>query len=91
MLLADLFHMNIEEADIAAAIRAGAATSATSISSIRTAAPPAPGTSTYPPIVAALRAIGYRGFASAEAFPYPDPDEAARRTIDAFRRYFPAS
>jgi hypothetical protein len=35
--------------------------------------------------VAALREIGYGGYLSAEAFPYPDPDAAARQTIDAFR------
>ncbi|HEX6986838.1 MAG TPA: TIM barrel protein, partial [Planctomycetaceae bacterium] len=37
--------------------------------------------------VAALREIGYDGYLSAEAFPYPDPDAAARQTVRAFR-YF---
>jgi sugar phosphate isomerase/epimerase len=42
----------------------------------------------YGPIVAALNEIGYSGYASAEALPYPDSDQAARTTIEAFRRLF---
>ena len=34
---------------------------------------------------AALREIGYDGYLSAEIFPLPDPDTAARQTIRAFR------
>ena len=40
------------------------------------------------PIVEALREIGYGGYASAEALPYPDPEAAARQTIETFRRFF---
>jgi len=40
-------------------------------------------------IAAALSAIGYTGYASAEVFPWPDPDQAAKLTIDAFRRVLP--
>ena len=36
----------------------------------------------------ALRDIGFSGFASAEALPFPDPDAAARQTMAAFHRYF---
>jgi sugar phosphate isomerase/epimerase len=32
--------------------------------------------------------VGYDGFVSAEAFAYPDPDTAAKQTIDSFRKYF---
>jgi sugar phosphate isomerase/epimerase len=42
----------------------------------------------YGPIAAALRAVGFAGYASAEALPYPDSDAAARQTIDMFRRCF---
>jgi hypothetical protein len=42
----------------------------------------------YRPIVAALQAIGYNRFASAEALPYPDSASAAKQTILAFRKYF---
>ncbi|MDB5297590.1 MAG: hypothetical protein JWO31_3573, partial [Phycisphaerales bacterium] len=37
---------------------------------------------------AALRQIGYAGYVSAEALPYPDPAAAARQTIEAFRTHF---
>jgi sugar phosphate isomerase/epimerase len=43
----------------------------------------------FAPIAAALQEIGYDGFASAEAFSYPDPDAAARQTIETFRQHFP--
>ena len=36
----------------------------------------------------ALRDIGYEGYVSAECLPYPDPDAAARQTIESFRRLF---
>ena len=42
----------------------------------------------HAPIAAALSEICYDGFASAEAFPIPDSDTAARATIDAFNKYF---
>jgi sugar phosphate isomerase/epimerase len=87
-LLADLFHMNIEEADIAGAIRAGAGRigHVHFVDSNRRAA--GFGHLDYPPIVEALRAIGYDGYASAEALPLPDPEGAARQTMRAFRRFF---
>lgn len=90
VLLADLFHMNIEEADIAAALRAGAG----SIGHVHLVdsnrRPAGGGHLDFPPIVRALEAIGYDGFASAEALPYPDPDAAATQAIAAFRRCFRA-
>jgi sugar phosphate isomerase/epimerase len=86
-LLADLFHMNIEEANLPAAIRA-AGTSVGHIhfaDSNRQAA--GLGHTDFAPIVAALREIGYGGYLSAEVFPLPDPEAAARQTIESFRRY----
>ncbi len=87
-LLADLFHMNIEEADMAAALQGarGFVGHVHFVDSNRRA--DGLGHIDYAPIVAALREIGYDGFASAEALPYPDPEAAARQTISAFRRYF---
>ncbi len=87
-LLADLFHMNIEESNLAEALRA------TSqhlghlhfVDSQRQAA--GTGHLDFPPIVAALREIGYDGYASAEAFPLPDSEAAAAATIATFRRLF---
>jgi sugar phosphate isomerase/epimerase len=87
-LLADLFHMNIEEADMAAAIRHGGAHigHVHFVDSNRQAI--GRGHLDVAPIAAALREIGYNGYASAEALPLPDSDAAARLTIEAFRRYF---
>ena len=39
----------------------------------------------YGPIMDALRQINYQGYLCAEAFPYPDPHEAARQTMRAYR------
>jgi sugar phosphate isomerase/epimerase len=88
MLLADLFHMNIEEADIAAALRAGAGHIGHVHLVDSNRRPAGLGHLDFPPIVRALEAIGYDGYASAEALPYPDPDAAARQAIGAFRRFF---
>lgn len=87
-LLADLFHMNIEETDIAATIRAGRGLIGHVHFVDSNRRPAGMGHIDYAPIVAALREIGYDGFVSAEALPYPDPEAAARQTIGAFRRYF---
>lgn len=91
VLLADLFHMNIEEVDVAAAIRAGqgAIGHVHFVDSNRRAA--GFGHMDFGPITDALRAIGYQGYASAEALPLPDPDAAAGQTIAAFRRFFGTS
>ena len=86
VLLADLFHMNIEEVDVAAALRAGGKKigHVHFVDSNRRAA--GWGHIDYAPIVAALRAIGYQGYLSAEVLSWPDPLGAARQTIDTFRR-----
>ncbi|MBL8826211.1 MAG: sugar phosphate isomerase/epimerase [Planctomycetaceae bacterium] len=87
-LLSDLFHMNIEEVDIAAALRqAGRHVGHVHfVDSNRRAA--GFGHMDYAPIAAALRDINYTGYASAEVLPLPDSLSAARQTIAAFRRWF---
>lgn len=87
-LLADLFHMNIEEASIAGALQeAGSFLGHVHfVDSNRQAA--GRGHMDYPPIVAALNAIQFAGYASAEAFPIPDSNAAARQTIETFRKCF---
>ena len=84
-LLADLFHMNIEEADVPAAIRrAGAAIGHVHfVDSNRQAA--GFGHTDFEPILEALREIGYDGYLSAEAFALPDSDTAAEQTITRYR------
>jgi sugar phosphate isomerase/epimerase len=36
----------------------------------------------------ALIRSGYNGYVSAEAFPWPDQEQAAAQTIRSFRKYF---
>ncbi|MBI3862789.1 MAG: sugar phosphate isomerase/epimerase [Planctomycetia bacterium] len=87
-LLADLFHMNIEEVDSAASLRAAGKLVGHVHFVDSNRRPAGMGHIDYAPIVTALEAIGYDRFASAEALSYPDPDSAARQTIETFRRYF---
>lgn len=88
VLLADLFHMNIEEADIAAAIRAGAGHIGHVHFVDSNRRPAGCGHLDFGLIAAALREIGYNRYASAEALPYPDSLAAARQTIKSFRKFF---
>jgi sugar phosphate isomerase/epimerase len=84
-LLADLFHMQIEETDVAAAITA-AGRMVGHIHFVDSNRRPAGlGHTDFRPIIAALAGIGYSGYLSAEAFPYPDPDAAAEQTMRALR------
>ena len=84
-ILADLFHMAIEEADPAAALReAGDLVGHVHFAdSNRHAA--GFGHTDFRPIAAALRGIGYTGHLSAEILPLPDAPAAAAQTIKAFR------
>jgi sugar phosphate isomerase/epimerase len=91
LLLADLFHMNIEEANLPAALRAGRGRIGHVHFVDSNRRPAGLGHLDYVPIAATLTEIGYGGFASAEALPYPDPDAAAQQTMTAFRRYFRSS
>jgi sugar phosphate isomerase/epimerase len=86
-LLADLFHMNIEEVSLPAAILAAAGHIGHVHFVDSNRRPAGLGHLDYMPIVQALRAIKYDGFASAEALPYPNPEAAARQTIKAFREF----
>lgn len=90
VLLADLFHMNIEESDLPGAVRAGRGLIGHVHFVDSNRRPAGCGHIDFAPIAAALAEIGYAGFASAEALPYPNPSAAARRTMEAFRRYFRA-
>ena len=87
-LLADLFHMNIEESDIAAALRTGGKWIGHVHFVDSNRRPAGCGHLDYAPIAAALRDISYAGYVSAEAFAWPDSDTAARTTIETYRRMF---
>lgn len=87
-ILADLYHMNIEEANLADAIRnAGSHIGHVHFAdSNRRAA--GLGHTNFAPIIAALVEVGYSGYLSAEILPLPDSDTAARQTIATFRQFF---
>jgi sugar phosphate isomerase/epimerase len=86
-ILADMFHMNIEEADIAESIRQFgkrighvhfADSNRRAIGFGHTA---------VSPVVQALAQVGYSGYLSAEVFPLPDADTTAQQTIQSFRKF----
>lgn len=85
-LLADLFHMNIEEAGLPAAIRANGPSigHVHFVDSNRRAA--GFGHMDLAAVVAALKDIGYAGYLCAEALPLPDSDAAAVKTMETIRR-----
>ncbi len=85
VLLADLFHMNIEERDLPTAIReAGSRIGHVHFADSNRQAMGF-GHSDGQQIIAALREIRYSGYLSAEIFPLPDPEAAARQTISSIR------
>lgn len=88
VLLADLFHMNIEEVDIATALKAGGKHIGHVHFVDSNRRPVGCGHLDFKPIAAALKEMDYQGYVSAEAFPYPDSDQAAKLTMDAYRKYF---
>jgi sugar phosphate isomerase/epimerase len=87
-LLADLFHMNIEEEDIAQSLRDGAKHVGHVHFADSNRRPVGYGHTRIEPIAQALAEIGYQGCVSAEAFDWPDPDTAARKTIESYHKYF---
>lgn len=84
-LLADLFHMNIEEVSISDALQK----SSGYIGHIHLAdsnrRPAGMGHINFSEIGRTLGEIGYCGYLSAEALPWPDSDTAAAQTISIFR------
>jgi len=86
-ILADLFHMNIEEVSLADALRTydAALGHLHFVDSNRRAA--GFGHMDYAPIAKALRDIGYKGYASAEILPLPDSHAAAAQTMQAYRKW----
>ena len=88
VLLADLFHMNIEEADIAASIEKNSQHIGHVHFADSNRRPIGFGHTQIEPIANALKASGYDGYISAEAFPWPDPVLAAAQTIRSFNQFF---
>jgi sugar phosphate isomerase/epimerase len=87
-ILADLFHMNIEEADMAAALRqAGSKLGHVHFADTNRQAVGF-GHLDVKPIVNALKGLNYEGFVSAEILPLPDSTSAAKQTMKAFGECF---
>lgn len=87
-LLADLFHMNIEEVSLADSIRQAGALIGHVHFADSNRRPIGFGHTPVADIAKALADIDYAGYISAEAFPWPTPDEAASQTMQAYRQYF---
>ena len=87
-LLADLFHMNIEEENLAESLSSNAPFIGHVHFADSNRRPMGFGHTDMSPIAVTLHQIGYSGYVSAEAFPYPNSDEAATQTIREFKKYF---
>jgi len=85
-LLCDLFHMNIEEADMAATLEAVGHRIGHVHWADSNRQAVGFGHSDTAPIVAVLGRIGYAGYLSAEVFPLPSAAAAARQTIASLVR-----
>ena len=85
-LLADLFHMNIEESDVATALKLGGKWIGHIHFVDSNRRPAGCGHMNYAPIIAALKEMNYSGYLSAEALAWPNPLAAAEQTIREYRR-----
>ncbi|MBM3833007.1 MAG: sugar phosphate isomerase/epimerase [Verrucomicrobia bacterium] len=87
-LLSDLFHMNIEEISIADALRAGGQNVGHVHFVDSNRRPAGNGHMDFSLVAQALREIGFSGYVSAEALPFPDSEAAAQQTMTSFKRAF---
>lgn len=86
-ILADFFHMNIEETCSATALRlAGSRIGHVHfVDSNRQV--PGRGQTDFGPLAETLKSIGYQGYLAVEAFPLPSSREAAETALASFRRW----
>jgi sugar phosphate isomerase/epimerase len=87
-LLADLFHMNIEEENLGNALRGGSTVLGHVHLADSNRRPTGFGHTDFNEVAHALRDAQYDGYVSAECLPWPDSAQAAQATIDAFNKYF---
>ncbi len=80
-LLADTFHMNIEDVDMAANLRAAGNRLGYVHLADSNRQAPGSGHTDFGPLVEALRATGYKGYVSAEVQPLPDDATAAEKFV----------
>lgn len=84
-ILADTFHMNIEEASIEGSLRRARPRLRHVHVADSNRQAPGLGHLDFPALVRVLREIGYAGYLSAEILPRPDPISAARQAIAYLR------
>lgn len=85
VLLADMFHMNIEEVNVADAMRAGGELIGHVHYADSNRRAMGFGHTDPAPVVEALKEIGYSEYLSAEIFPLPDADAAAAQTLKSIQ------
>jgi sugar phosphate isomerase/epimerase len=87
----DVFHMNIEDASVAASlVAAGSLVGYCHLADSNRWAP-GQGHTDFPAILDALRAIGYDDWVAVEILPHPSADEAAAQAITYLRTLVPAA
>ncbi|MGH2626914.1 MAG: TIM barrel protein, partial [Anaerolineales bacterium] len=84
-VLADTFHLHREEASLEAALRAAGPHLWHVHVADSNRRPPGEGHLDFARLLSVLQEVGYRGYLSAETLPYPDPEGAARQTVDYLR------
>lgn len=85
-ILADMFHMNIEEADMPLSVqRFGHLIGHVHFADSNRRAIGL-GHTDAGAVVRSLASVGYNGYLSAEVFPLPDAETTARQTIESFRK-----
>jgi sugar phosphate isomerase/epimerase len=88
-LMLDVYHMNIEDVDIYASLREAGSMCWFVHFADNNRHWPGSAHLDFARIIDVLDEIGYSGYVSMEILPWPDPDTAARATIDSLRRYIP--
>ncbi len=84
-LVADTFHMHVEEASIDASLRRAAPYLRHVHVADSNRRPPGGGHLDFGAILRVLEEIGYEGYLSGETLPYPDPQRAATLTLEHLR------
>lgn len=90
-LMLDVYHMNIEDVDIYNSFREAADLCRFVHFSDNNRKWPGSAHLDFEQIVSVLNEIGYDGYISLEILPWPDPDTAARSSIEFLRRYIPTT
>lgn len=85
-VMLDVFHMNIEDASIEQSLKEAKSVLWHIHIADSNRLPPGQGHLDFKSILKAIREIGYDEYLSAEMQPLPDPDSAARMTIDHMKQ-----